>query len=482
MKLQNLTVIFAIIVIPVSLILSAYIQVQIDTASLQAQYDTKLLNATHDAIEAFQLNTLNNDYSINSDSLRRDIKAALSTFTNSLSTAIGFGMSANRTVLSYIPAVVFTLYDGYYVYSPDLNEDTNNYEHVLKPYVYYSAKYVTSYDDIVVNYSLDNFITVYGKVNGTYLNNSGYVIDLDSVKLSNDGKVIEYDGMDISTETVGVNSADSNSVKEYYQNAYNFSKWLNDKGIYGIVKSENAVRADGKKYSDAYKEYNANDEEILRFSIAKGNTEEVATSMFNEHKRDIMRLSIQDNLNSAIANYNGHSEGLSTFAMPKLTEQDWSKILTNVNMISFMQGIQVGTKLYNNYAIITSTSNKQYVSPESLYFVEYDNTGKSLGEYHKINCEKLHLASNSDHIIVGYKGADFEKRRTVETNASGNQIEYYTYLHSELGCYKCIVNSIEEDNIDVRNSNASNAKQLKKAYYYALARERNNLYKTIQIY
>ena len=68
MKLQNMTVIFSIIVIPVTLILSAYIGVQIDTAQLQQMYDTKLMDATHDALAAFELNTINNKYSNNADS------------------------------------------------------------------------------------------------------------------------------------------------------------------------------------------------------------------------------------------------------------------------------------------------------------------------------------------------------------------------------------------------------------------------------
>lgn len=59
MKFQNLAVIFAIIVIPISLIMSAVIQSNIDTINMQTSYDTKLSNATYDAVKAFQLNTIN---------------------------------------------------------------------------------------------------------------------------------------------------------------------------------------------------------------------------------------------------------------------------------------------------------------------------------------------------------------------------------------------------------------------------------------
>ena len=85
MKLQNLTVIFSMIIIPITLILSAYIGVQMDTILLSQKYDTRLIDATHDAVVAFELNTIHNQYSTNADSIRRDIKAAINTFSTTLS-------------------------------------------------------------------------------------------------------------------------------------------------------------------------------------------------------------------------------------------------------------------------------------------------------------------------------------------------------------------------------------------------------------
>ena len=89
MKLQNMTIIFSIIVIPITLLLSAYIGTQIDTLALQQQYDTKLLSATHDGVVAFELNTMNNQYSTNADSIRRDILASINAFSTSLATSFG---------------------------------------------------------------------------------------------------------------------------------------------------------------------------------------------------------------------------------------------------------------------------------------------------------------------------------------------------------------------------------------------------------
>ena len=55
MKTQHMAVIFIIIILPISLILSEYVQNQVETIKMQISYDTKLSNATYDAIRAFQL-------------------------------------------------------------------------------------------------------------------------------------------------------------------------------------------------------------------------------------------------------------------------------------------------------------------------------------------------------------------------------------------------------------------------------------------
>ena len=63
MKLQHLAIIFVLIIMPISIVMSSYIQNQIDAITLQTNYDTALVSATYDAVKAFQLNTTNNMYS-----------------------------------------------------------------------------------------------------------------------------------------------------------------------------------------------------------------------------------------------------------------------------------------------------------------------------------------------------------------------------------------------------------------------------------
>ena len=491
MKLQNMIVIFSIIIIPVTLILSAYIGVQIDTSMLVQQYDTKLIDATHDAIVAFELNTMNNVYSTNADSIRRDIKASVNTFSTSLATNFGIPGSNTSSIMSYIPALVFTLYDGYYIYSPhEYNYETmefdnagnqtiqqkTGYEHILKPYVHYTTRYKTLTNDIVVNYSLDNYVTIYGKLGNTYISRSGYLIDIsaDKIVLDANGKVVGYkiNGITLSTneieslseqnENKQIISKQSNSMQKYYQEAYEFTKWVKSETILlSTVTPKNAINSEGNKYE----QFQNDDTQIL--NISSKNDPEKREAAFTQHKREVMKLSILENLNNAISVYNIHSPSLGThanFKMPILTDDDWEKILTNVNMISFMQGMPVGTKIYNNYSIVTSTQNKQYINPNSIYFVDNTNT------YHRINCPVLRQNVQNGSFVTGYKSLDFRRMQNKQDNTK------YYYKHPQYACYTCIVNSLNED-IRLEEVDAVDTvlHRLMQSYYSALARERYEL-------
>lgn len=471
MKLQNMTVIFSIIIIPVTLILSAYIGIQIDTVLSAQKYDTALMGATHDAVAAFELNTISNKYSTNADSVRRDIKAAINTFSTSLATKFGMSGANANSVMPYIPALVFTLYDGYYIYSPHeynyeaSGEQKTGYEHILKPYIHYTGRYKptpNSDTDIVVNYSLDNYVTIYGYLSGDYISYSGYLIDINKLKVDASGNVIEYklsggDNLILS---------ENDSAKKYYQEAYNFTKWVTSNySLVNVVTPGNAINSNGEKYEEFQGDSKYSNQKIL--DISSDNDPEDRASDFVQHKREIMKLSIQENLNNAIKVYNEHSPSLGThsnFKMPILTEDDWEKILTNVNMISFMEGMPVGTKIYNNYTIVTSTQNKQYINPNSIYFVDNTNT------YHRINCPVL--ADNVIHGsgLTGYKSIDFRRLPDAENKTK------YTYKREEYACYTCIVNSLDED-VSLEELSPT----LLKEYYRALAKERYELDKVTKM-
>ena len=216
MKIQHIAIIFVLIIVPISLIMASYIQNQIDAITLQTAYDANLINATHDAMKAFQLNTTNNMYSSISDSKIRDIQASVNTFYNSLNTSMAQYAQRAKDLEAYVPAILFTLYDGYYIYTSfdniysedettgkvNLNVNANNKVNGLKPYIYYSAKYKLDNGNIIsVNYTLDNLITVYGDVGDGYETRTGYLIDPSDVIINSD-KSVEYDGVTITDESL----------------------------------------------------------------------------------------------------------------------------------------------------------------------------------------------------------------------------------------------------------------------------------------
>ena len=116
MKLQNLAVIFIIIILPISVVLANYTANRVQTLRLQISYDEKLDNATADAVEAFQINTFNGDESILANYKIENIEAAVNAFYTSVRTNFSMSGYNNKAIEEFIPAVVFILYDGYYIY------------------------------------------------------------------------------------------------------------------------------------------------------------------------------------------------------------------------------------------------------------------------------------------------------------------------------------------------------------------------------
>lgn len=80
---------------------------------------------------------------------------------------------------------------------------------------------------------------------------------------------------------------------------------------------------------------------------------------------EIMTNHVNSNLNLSISNY---SRGAYNFQLPVLADDDWEQAFSNISMITFFQGVPIGLKYYNNYAIATSTDNREYVDPRKTLF------------------------------------------------------------------------------------------------------------------
>lgn len=518
MKVQHIAVIFVIIMIPIMVVTSLYISTQIDTITLQGKYDTKLTNALYDAIKAFQVNTINNKYSSVSDSKIRDINASINTFFNSLESST---FLSEKELQNYIPAIVYTLYDGYYICSkydnsyPENNGNvlsenelkTKEANYGLKPYTYYSCRYVKGNSDFVVNYTLDNAINVYGKINGEYRTLSGYLINPNSVIILNRGndpvlwrlryqdivisaeiltehllfannttgdyEYISYNGQKIYYDKISrnyfyydnynktyVSNQDlrqyllkrtrnnhlySTSAFEYYYNAQKFSRDVIT--LIGNITQKDAVNSNNQQIKDFA--INTDNEPIFR--ATPNNDPMLSSSTFNQNRLSVIRKSIETNLTAAIANYKRFSNNTYEFRMPKLTEIDWEKITNNISAIAFLQGIPIGHKYYNNYCVITNNNNKETVKKENIYIIAQDSNGNR--EYHMAGCThlmSLNLENQRITIVGAYSNNSFA-RQTVKTSGGDNKYFFMQNIGTNktiTSCYYCIVNATDIYDID----------------------------------
>ncbi len=611
MKLQNMTVIFIIIMIPIILVVSYYIGLQINTITMQKNYTVKLQTAAKDSIQALEINTVEwNSASSNlADSKRRDVLAAINTFTTSLANGMGIGGAGKGRIQTYIPAIVYTMYDGYYIYSASLMKDQDtdkdgltqfnadgtiksngkSYQYILKPYSPYSARYASANGsiDVTVNYTLDNYIRVYGTVNGEYQAKEGYLVVCDDdagVRVNKNGGSISgitYRGATIKPEALteqvytdegvkeyqyiydqydnklywdnkdGTNegnyfSVDKNNNKVYLQTALpegdaGFSitnrfrkisipmydnrkdEWTvqkvfqilnpggdskfyyeNESGAFveftnpgktlGTVKQEEDYSAInycvesyvftkwvtknlgsitvGDMKSPTVGQYNNVDNAKNIFAINPSNNPDpendvaYATSVLAQHKKDIIINTIEKNLSQATAQAQAQAMNLNyEYRLPQLSYDEWEQALSNISIIAFMQGMPIGLKYYNNYAIATSTLNKEFVDPDELYFA-----GKDDQYYHQRQCEQ---ATGSDY--VGYRSIDYVAK-SYEKSDNGTTSTTYYYPHanntnSELECYYCLVNRSTYKNNGRWKGNLL-YKNWSDSYYNALARER----------
>ena len=430
MKLQSLTIIFIIIILPVSLVLSTYIGFELKTIEKQNLYNSGLISATHDAIFSFEINSKNDEFSNNPEMKRDIIKSAVKTFENSLSTTCNLGLYGNSKIEEYIPAMVFGMYDGFYMYAP--YETNEGYKHELRNYVYYSETIDNT--DIVIRYSLDNYVAVSGtfynenKHKYEYVTKAGYLNN----NTPNGGSIM------VTYKNMIFNKSEDEKAYQYFYDSYIFTSWFNT--------------YIGSRISD--------------LNITSTNDPEDENSLFVKHKRKIIKDKLQSILNSSINAY-ARKSGNNYYKMPVLTDEDWNKIYSNISVITFVQGMNLGFKNYNNYCVLNSTNSNEYVNPNLLYFTAKDENNNE--EYHDIRCVKL----NNSTDIEGYKIGDFEKVINKETGE-------YSYNHEQTACYECIngISNENKENIQisifeyVRDNNTDT--KIKKAYFAALARERYN--------
>lgn len=346
--------------------------------------------------------------------------------------------------------------------------------------------------------SLNNKEEVFYKKYGSIINNMPSDKNLLSFKdeaiiedfCKLDGIQLEVTLNDEEGNTILISNHDSNFPTEkkdelisqatdaicYYGKAKIFSDWVNEKLKMINPSDENVLNNIAFEYSTTFLKEEKGIEALKIdsniFDLKKNDPEDI-TSDFWEHKREVIKSSIQYNLNLAISNYSSISSN-QDYQMPILSETEWDKVLSNISMVSFMQDLPCKGKTYNNYAIVTSANSELIVIPDNLYFVPAEqgdnaiviNSDKSVSEYkeyeyHRIDCEKL--SDSGPYYYLGYRSIEYLYDRKYEN-------KQYEYDHKNFACYYCIVTGNYTKNALDENR--------KRAYYTVLGKERNNLYKT----
>ena len=629
MSIQNLSIIFIVIAIPIIIVSSYYVTQQQETLKMQASYDSKLGEATREAIKAYEINTV--EWANEKENTRKHTMAAMNVFMTSLANQLNISGTAKEYMQNYIPAMAMTMYDGYYIYAPayvpvtlkteegtQLFYDSENdilttesenpflgteyliayepegtgiisstetgeqkefvttieqakkeHKHTLTNQIPYSSRITTNNIDVVINYTLDNLIYIYGYLgNGTYIEEKGHFVyfsDAASVlgvpqiengtesklRSEEDGLTFKYTNINNKKLTIqgeklkeqiayrdNSNSIeakndifnfvyDSDGTKLYYdENEESFFSLKKDRTRYYIdnsskiyykavvvIKSDvgktklyqalnggedikgkwfykrnngEYVEAESQPDTDVddnilldYSAVNyyveawniwaiiaanlSNIDEEFRigekqfknpFEISTNNDPEDENSLFSQYRKEVIKNSIISNLNIVISNY--AQGGIYSFRMPILKDSDWEQIYNNISLITFFQGVPIGTKHYNNYAIATSSTNREIVNPAELYMVSNNDS-----YYHKPLCNQI---ANTGY--TAYKSIDFELKEKYISEELG-----YTkyYAQPKKACYYCIINRANYEQMDETGDVMEEQKQ---AYYTALARER----------
>ena len=252
----------------------------------------------------------------------------------------------------------------------------------------------------------------------------------------------------------------NNNAKEYYKEAKDIENFINEY-LSDITTNDIVDIETGKKYANGESPYYTINGKIFDFDNI-----ESSTSNFNTHRIDVIKNSIERNLSIAISNFNNYSNASTDFQLPKLKDTDWDKIMDNISIISFMQGINIGGKVYNGYSIITNTINQDIVMDDSIY-IEDNNTNT----FHRITEENLNLNN-----VTGIYNVNLERRSSED---SASKTVYYFPVYGVLS-YDSIVtqNKIAKDANQSINDYVSGLNtNLQKAYYTALGRERYGLYR-----
>ena len=309
------------------------------------------------------------------------------------------------------------VYDSGYLYSIATSKNGEGiYFNSLDNSYYFDGIQFTESDTEELKEYIGDKVYSYAKINGKkyYLDNSERELENinyngKTIQINTKAKIFFIDDKGAKNYNQVGNYNDANQVEKdnfikyylaitqnkssyiYYKRAYEFSYAVlnntNLKNNLGIEYKDKAGNIQTKGYglsgldANQFINYDNNDaktnelkksgitplSEYGNFKIFDGNIH-LSSSNFNKHRKAIIRYIIETNLSTAIAGFS--SSAKTDFIMPKISETDWDIIQNDVCEITFLQGLNMGSKKYNGYSVVANTLTKEYVDENDIYILK----------------------------------------------------------------------------------------------------------------
>ena len=367
MKLSHLTIFFLIIILPFSIVARNNMNDYFITLEDQVRINNVIDIATQDALdtlvelnEEFQMLYINERFDITQTLAKEAVKSFFKTL------AINYNMpyreGYTETYFSmYVPAIVIVAYDGFFIYSVDENS-AGGYAYQISPKIPYS--YIDGGTGAIVNFTLGNYIKIF--TNGKFYEGEltdDYIADSDAKYQE---FVDAFGGDEVMTfEYISDLTTDMSIMLAALQREGNRvgTSFVPD---FLITISGDAT----SKGIPLKKDYGQNDEE---------------PSNFHKLRREVILKVIKETLQQEINSHTTYARIMGStydFNLPEIANDDWTNSINDISVMSFMQGMPMGTKsYYNNYALggsriiqsdyIHGTTDKYYHSIDCPYIQEF---------------------------------------------------------------------------------------------------------------
>jgi hypothetical protein len=323
MKLTHWIFVFLAIILPFSIVSRNLINDKFLTMKDEIKLNNILDSATQDASDLIkEIADINSEKNIN---ITPDVAiSSINQFFHTLAINFNIPFSSDEDIRtyfeSYIPAIIIVGYDGFYVYSSEMQGTT--IKHELKPKIPYA--YEDTYGNII-NFTLDNNVTIYANgVSGKKVF-SGEIIDENVISKYND--LVAQLGVSTAEELSNVTN--DMSVILYALNKDNFA-----------FETEAFLTSGDPNKDYIYDQY--------------GNLAGEAGS-FHKMRRQVITDSIKKALISETSEHNEYAKYLGiaySFNIPEVSAVEWHNAINDISFLAFIQGIPIGVDTYyNNYAL-----------------------------------------------------------------------------------------------------------------------------------